>query len=365
MEFQNAFSRFKILLYFHHIMKRVLLLLLFSQSTIAQNDTSFNVNYFTTQPNINIRALEVLSDTKAWFAANKGVWGYTEDAGNTWHIDSIKIDEKYPQFRSIAVLNDSTVLLLSIESPAYLFKTTNKGKTWKLVYKNTHTDIFFDSMQFADSKNGIAIADPIDGCHQLIKTNDGGETWTQINCANLPKAEIDEGLFATSNTNIDVHLKHIWFATGGIHSRIFHSTDGGNNFKVSNSPLPQGQKMTGIYSIDFFNKSTGIIVGGNYDKTDSSITSAAFTKNAGKTWTILKHKKAFFGACVRFKNSTDFFITGHDGTYRGDLKTKKIIALTDKNGNHLKFHTLRFSPSGKTVWLAGANGKIGLISGLK
>src|ERR1035437_6505673 len=88
----------------------------------AQSDSIYNVQYFPTIPKISIRALEAMSESKVWFAANRGVWGYTEDAGKSWHIDSIKVDTVYPHFRSIAVLNDSTVLLLSIESPAYLFK---------------------------------------------------------------------------------------------------------------------------------------------------------------------------------------------------------------------------------------------------
>ncbi|MBK6523321.1 MAG: hypothetical protein IPG08_13935 [Sphingobacteriaceae bacterium] len=72
---------------------------------------SFVCKSLNTLPKLSIRALEVVSDITVWFAANRGVWGYTEDAGKTWHIDSLKVDSVYPQFRSIAVLNDSTVLL--------------------------------------------------------------------------------------------------------------------------------------------------------------------------------------------------------------------------------------------------------------
>ena len=157
---------------------KILFVFLFSLTKcFAQKDTVLPATYFSISPNIGIRALEAVSDSKIWFAANHGVWGFTEDAGKTWHIDSIKVDSIFPEFRSIAVLNDSTVLLLSIASPAYLFKTSNKGKTWKLVYKNTNKDIFFDSMKFSDSKNGIAVSDPIGGCIQVITSDDGGETW--------------------------------------------------------------------------------------------------------------------------------------------------------------------------------------------
>ena len=37
-------------------------------------------------------------------------------------------------------------------------------------------------MKFKNSNDGIAVGDPIEGCIQIIKTMDGGETWNQINC---------------------------------------------------------------------------------------------------------------------------------------------------------------------------------------
>lgn len=340
----------------------VLLFILLSKGIFAQVDSIYNVQYFNTVNKISIRALDAVSDSKAWFAANRGVWGYTEDAGKSWHIDSIKVDTVYPQFRSIAVLNDSTVLLLSIESPAYLFKTTNKGKTWRMIYKNTNKDIFFDCMKFYGKNHGIAIGDPIDGCMQIIKTEDGGETWKQMDCSNFPKVEKDEGCFASSNSNIVVHGKHIWFVTGGKRSRIFHSSDSGNHFETYDSPLPQGEQMTGIYSIDFFDETTGAIAGGNYDKTDSSYIYIAITHDAGKTWKPVKINKPYFGSCVQFKNSDEIFVTGMKGTIRYNIKSNKIIDVKDKSNAELVFHTLRISPSGKALWLSGSNGSIALIN---
>ena len=163
-----------------------------------------NIQSFLTLSHISIRALEVINDSTVWFAANHGVWGYIENNGKTWKIDSIKTDSGYPEFRSIAVLNDSTILLLSIGSPSYLFKTTNKGKTWRLVYTNKHKEIFFDSMKFRNEKEGIAIADPIDGCFEIIKTKDGGESWSRLECANIPAALEGEACFAASNSCIAV-----------------------------------------------------------------------------------------------------------------------------------------------------------------
>lgn len=334
--------------------------------TCLSQDTIFNVNYFNTLPHLSIRALEARSDFCAWFAANRGVWGYTEDAGKTWRIDSIKVDSVYPEFRSMAVLNDSTVLLLSIGSPAYLFKTTSKGKTWRLVYKNTHKNIFFDSMKFIDSKTGMAVADPIANNFLLVVTRDGGETWNAVDSTKIYNSVSEEGesLFATSNTSIDCSPGRCWFATGGRYARLITMGAGGSrsNFLMYNTPIAQGKKMTGIFSLDFFNDTVGAIAGGNYERTDTSIVSLAVTYNGGKNWKVIKGKKPFFGSCVQFKSENVFFVTGHDGTFICNHNSEEISEIKDKSGTPLKFHTLRFSPSRKTVWMAGSRGRIAFIN---
>ena len=343
------------------------IILSISEESFSQ-DTTFNVKYFTTLSHISIRALEARSESCAWFSANHGVWGFTEDAGKHWHIDSIKVDSVYPEFRSIAVLNDSTVLLLSISSPAFFFKTTNKGKTWRLVYKNTDQNIFFDSMHFADSLRGVAVADPIDGYFYWIATTDGGNKWRSSTTfeGDVGKYKIQDGeaFFASSNTNIASAGQKLWYGTGGKYSHVVTHTSGGahGSYIFYNTPIAHGEKMTGIFSIDFFDDSIGVIAGGNYEKTDTSIVSLAVTYNGGKNWKVMKGKKPFFGSCVQFKSADIFFVTGHDGTYICNHKAQKISEIKDESGSQLKFHTLRFSPTGKSVWFAGDKGRIAFIN---
>ena len=327
----------------------------------SQEDTAFSVKYFSTLPHISIRAIEAKSDRKMWFAANHGIWGYTEDGGESWHLDSIKADTIYPEFRSMAVLNDSTALLLSISSPAYLFKTTNKGRSWKQVYKNTHKDIFFDSMKFLDEEQGVAVGDPIDGCFQIITTQDGGTTWKQTDCSNIPKAAEGEALFASSNTNINISYQSISFVTGGSKARLFSSLDDGKHFDdVFNTPITHGGKLSGIFSFQFLSEEVGIIAGGNYERTDSTITGLAITRDGGQTWKELKSQRPFFGSCVQFQSGNTLFVTGHDGTFIGS--GTKINEVKDESGHSLKFNTLRISPSKKAVWLAGDKGRIAFIT---
>lgn len=346
-------------------MKKIILCLLFILITVyvyAQKRTKYSVQQFSTLENISIRALEVINDNTVWFAANDGIWGYTEDGGKSWKIDSIKINNTFPAFRSIAVLNDSTTLLLSIGSPAYLFKTTSKGRIWHLVYTDTSSAIFFDCMKFIDDKNGIAIADPINLKLQLIKTNDGGNTWTKINEGYLPILSDKEAFFASSNSNLDIVNNTIYMASGGSRSRVFRLNSAYQSDKIFDTPMPSGEQMTGIYSIDYYNEKIGAIAGGHYDKKDSILTCLAITADGGNQWKTVTFNTPLFGSCVQFRTHEELFLTGHSGSIMYNLRKNKTTYLKDGQGNELKFHTLRISASKKTIWLAGNKGQLARIT---
>lgn len=327
----------------------------------AQTEKADPIQQFVIMPGIHIRALEVLNDTTAWFAANRGVWGYTEDGGRSWQVDSIRVDTIKPGFRALSVLNRSTVLLLNAGSPAFLFKSTDKGKTWRTVYTDRHKDIFFDCLAFSDEHTGLALADPINGCFTILKTTDGGENWTKIECAGLPPAMEGEACFAASNSNLVMKGKNAWFVSGGKKSRAFFSDNNGVSFRSVSLPLPQGETMTGAYSMDFIDESTGVAAGGNYQRTDSTILSLAFTTNGGKSWQPVRTGIPFFGSCVRFVAQNRVIVTGHDGTFEVDLPAGVTTELQNEAAEPLKYHTLRLSPSGRYLWLGGGNGKVARI----
>ncbi len=346
-------------------MKKIILSVLFFvfiTSVFAQKKLKYSVQRFSTLDYISVRAIEVVNDNTVWFAANNGVWGYTEDGGKNWIIDSIKVNNTRPAFRSIAVLNDSTTLLLSIGSPAYLFKTTNKGKIWHLVYTDTCKDIFFDCMKFSDNKNGYAIADPINLKLQLIKTNDAGNTWTKIEDIYLPILSEKEAFFASSNSNLDIVNNTIYLASGGSRSRVFRLSPQNKSDKIFDTPMPSGETMTGIYSLDYYNEKIGAIAGGHYDKKDSILTCLAITTDGGNNWKSIPVNKPLFGSCVQFKNNEELFLTGHSGSIMYNIRKNKTIYLKDHIGNDLKFHTLRISPSNKTIWFAGNKGQFARIT---
>ena len=342
-----------------------IVVLFFALTSIYSQTNKFKsiatIQTFPTLSKLSIRALYAVSDNEVWFAANRGVWGYTKDGGVNWKIDSIKVDGIIPEFRGMEVLNDSTVLLMGIASPGFIFKTTNKGKTWKIVFRNNQKEIFFDSMIFKDKKNGMVIADPIHQEVPILKTKDGGDTWQLDSNEVAPILDTNTAFFASSNTNIEWKKNHIWLATGGGNSDIWLNENKAYTFDRYETGFPEGETMTGIYSTDFWDTKLGVIAGGDYDRADTSITILAITKDSGKNWEEIKIDQPMFGSCVQFLNKNELFVTGKPGTFHYDLKKKKILYFKDSENKNIGFHTLRISPSKKVVWLAGGDGKIGKI----
>lgn len=321
------------------------------------------ITIFTTDTATNIRAIAVVNDSTVWFGGSNGTWGYTITNGTSWKMGKTELGWQNTDFRSLAVTPDNAVLIANIGSPGYILRSNDMGDSWRQVYKNEDKEQFFDGLVFADDRNGWALGDPQKGCIQLLKTVDGGLNWTSVDCKILPSIVQGEAFFASSNTSIEAKGRSIWIATGGPKARVIYSTNRGNSWKVAETPLQQGEKMTGIFSMAMYNEKLGIIAGGNYDdklKTDNTV---AISSDGGKSWKnkFDKHgqeiKDLPFVSCVQFipdSKGKKLIAACLPGIYYSDNYGRTWIKINDES-----FYTFRFSPTGKTAWFAGAKGKIG------
>lgn len=213
-------------------------------------------------------------------------------------------------------------------------------------------------MAFWDSKSGIAISDPIDGRFLIILTEDGGETWRRIPHEKSPLALPGEACFAASGTCIAVQGKdHVWFATGGSTARVFRSTDHGQTWKVTATPMLCGKSSQGIFSVDFWDEKNGLIVGGDYKNIDSDVKNAAVTSDGGVTWKLIETSQpAGYRECVVHLSGTKgscMVTVGPSGSDFSRDGGRSWINF-DKNG----FHSLSFAPSAMEGWAVGADGII-------
>jgi len=59
--------------------------------------------------NCSIRAITAADENTMWFGGSGGQFGYTEDGGESWHIDSIA--SSAPQLKKIRNKNSSKIIL--------------------------------------------------------------------------------------------------------------------------------------------------------------------------------------------------------------------------------------------------------------
>jgi photosystem II stability/assembly factor-like uncharacterized protein len=127
----------------------------------------------------------------------------TIDGGNSW-INSTNTSNLAIQ--SITFTNDSIGYSLSDHM---CLKTNNSGLSWDTIYNNSSMNL--KSMNFINSNTGIIFGD------QIIKTTDGGNSWTSIY-----NQEVKSASFKTPNT--------IYAITADNH--IYMTENGGNNWVI-------------------------------------------------------------------------------------------------------------------------------------
>src|SRR5690606_23831091 len=229
------------------------------------------------QDSVSVRAILPLDENRVWFGGNLGKVGLINH--DTPKLATITYQDSLLQFRAIAGTKDA-VFVLSIANPAILYKIGFDGiqaTAIEQVYFEQHEKVFYDAIRFWDEMDGIAVGDPIEDCLSILITRDGGNNWTKIPCEQLPKTVEGEAAYAASNSNVAIVNDKVWIVSGGAKSRVFYSGDKGNTWEVFNTPIIEGGKMTGIYSVDFYDENTGVIFGGDWENKDNNTGNKAIT----------------------------------------------------------------------------------------
>ena len=284
-------------------MKKILLLLMVSLGLISCKSnqiiyTSVKIDTLFTDK-ISIRPISI-SDDKVFYAADKNRVGVIDLNKNSRNEYVIEKDNLKLEFRSIAQTS-SSIFIANVGNPAFIYKFSKDLQQKELVYEEHNEKVFYDSMQFWNDQEGIAIGDPIENCFCMLITRNGGATWTKVTCSNLPDLAEGEAAFAASNTNIVIKGGKTWIVSGGKKARVFFSSDKGKTWSVNNSPVIQGEAMTGIFTADFYNEKIGFIAGGNYEKPNQNFGNKALTLNGGKTWDLVSENQGFgYASCVQF-----------------------------------------------------------------
>jgi photosystem II stability/assembly factor-like uncharacterized protein len=330
----------------------VFLLCINCKSGSPANDGAFKSVAIDTILNdkISIRALLIDKD-KVWYAADKSRVGYYDFKSLTHLQKTIGNTNEKLEFRAISQTSKA-LFIANIGNPGFIFKAGKNDLGFQKTYTETNQKAFFDSMGFWNEKEGIALGDPIDDCLYILITRDAGKTWKRTSCNNLPKVAEGEAAFAASNTNICIRGNKTWIVSGGKKARVFYSPDKGVTWEAFETPIIQGQAMTGIFTADFYNERIGVVAGGNYEVPNYDSQNKAITFDGGKTWKLIAENSGFgYASCIQFvpkSNGRQLVSVGLSGLhYSADGGNSWKQLLTDKT-----LYTIRFLDE-NTAFAAG------------
>jgi photosystem II stability/assembly factor-like uncharacterized protein len=244
--------------------------------------------------NASFRGMSVVNQDVAWISGTGGTFKSTSDGGKTWQGGTVPGAESF-DFRAVQAFSlDTAILMVSAQDTGLIYRTTDRGRTWNVQYRNAAKGVFLDGMAFFDSHHGFAVGDPMDGRFVILETRDGGQHWARIPDSSLPPSLPGDGAFAASGTSlVTCGPKDIWLGTGGaVVARVYHSSDAGQNWTVVATPISAGVASAGIFSLACRDAKHLIAVGGNYSKPDPSRVTVAVSDDGGATWLAAKPDSA-------------------------------------------------------------------------
>jgi len=297
---------------------------------------------------LSTRSVVALGDNEAVFGCSSATVARVQDGHVNFHIGTGAGDHQY---RSIAHV-DGQFVFANAGSPALFFRTELEKGPWHIAHKDTAAAAFYNTIAFWNDKEGIVTGDPQQDSFPLMTTSDSGRSWQAIDKEVLPSPMEGEANFAASNTCIAVSGERAWIATGGKSARVLRTLDKGKSWEAFDTPIVQGEQMTGIFSIDFFDDNTGVIIGGDWNSKEKNVSNKALSTDGGETWNLIADGNGpGYRSVIKFHpkgNGKVLIAAGSEGVDYSLDQGQTWTRLLEQG-----YYTMSFSPSGKVLWLGG------------
>ena len=311
------------------------------------------------------RALHAPSARVVWAGGRGGVYAVTSDGGTTWRAGSIRgAGDLYVTGIWAADASTAFVVATSFEGGrARIYRTTDGGRTWAMLYEKSGAGVFFDALRCWNAQRCIAFSDPVGGGLLIVRTTNGGARWTEVAATRVPPTLTGEAGFAASGTTLATWgSRHAWIGTGGgANARVYRTADGGESWDVAATTLA-GTASSGIFGITFRDSLTGVAVGGDYRRPRAEQENVLRTSDGGRTWTIVGAslpQGVRYGAAysaVAFDRRRPLLAVGPSGV---GLSPDDGTGWVPLDTTH--YNTVAFAPNGD-AWVAGPHGRIAHVS---
>lgn len=174
-------------------------------------------------------------------------------------------------------------------------------------FETSGQNVFLDGFSIS-KKKGLLMGDPIDGMFSLYSFCASGE-WEKLpNVA----SNTGEAAFAASGTTVHVSANHWYFVSGGLDSRLFHSTDYGLTWDIQELPFSSCESC-GAYSLCNLTKSnlvTKVIVGGDYLFPNEQQSNSFLQINADSTWITPEVSPRGYRSVVIYNEKSNLLFCG-------------------------------------------------------
>jgi photosystem II stability/assembly factor-like uncharacterized protein len=314
----------------------------------------------------NLRGVSAVHATNAkgapvpvvWASGSNGVVLRSFDAGKTWKRLHVAGGDAL-DFRGIVAFNAATAYVMSSGEgeKSRIYKTTDGGETWKLQFTGNRKEVFLDSIACLSETHCFALSDPVDGKFLLLAMEDGLH-WNPLPSDKMPAALPSEGAFAASNTCLLLSGEEIFFGTGGPVAQVFHSSDNGRTWTVSETPVAHGNASSGIFSIARGGQNELVVVGGDYQNSTRASAVAAYSLDNGKTWQLSEQQPGGYRSAVACVNHELCVAVGPNGE---DVSLGKISTAW-KPTDSLNLNAVVILDL-KNGWAVGPKGTIARYAG--
>jgi photosystem II stability/assembly factor-like uncharacterized protein len=358
-------------------------LVLFSAMASAQTPKSGPWEMQVSGTTASLRGIHSVGGGVVWASGTDGTVLRTEDSGYMWQSCAMPPGAEKLDFRGIWAWDADTAIVMSSGpgDQSRLYKTTDGCSHWTLLKTNQDRDGFWDAIQFSDTKNGYLLGDPVNNRFVLLRTEDGGVSWKQVDSADLSTGALHLGAFAASNSSIALvgpvlgAISVPWIGTGGPQGPfvlqggidctmgLAHSNPEEclkhYDFQHIKLPMAGDSASTGVFSIAVqieMNQGIrhAIAVGGDYMKPNVSAGTAAWTADGGQHWTAATKPPHGYRSAVTWDEDAKAWIAA--GTNGSDISYddgKTWLPLDDGNWNAISL-----------PWIVGPKGRIAKLGAL-
>ena len=330
--------------YRHTILNRWTATLILLTATLATKKIHAQFDIEDSHTTASLRGIHNVGAGVAWASGTNGTVLRTEDGGYLWQTCTIPPGAEKLDFRGIQAFDANTAIVMSSGKGdlSRLYQTTDGCQTWKRLFTNPDKEGFWDALQALNKDVFEIVGDSVD--HILVNEKTGHviPVW-RFNQGDDPDsrtsdhffelaADHKEGGFAASNSTLvigavphrDPVWSYQWLATqtpdhSYVHRDASEETPTcepcRKEFLRVETPMSQGSPAAGIFSLAFRDDQFGVAVGGDYQKPDAKVKTAAYSDDAGKTWRLTQTPPHGYRSSVAYDRQQKLWITvGPNGT---------------------------------------------------